>query len=122
MTTRCRLFAAALGTALALAVGGAGADDTGPPVEVDLPQATQPNAEQIQQVPDEAQPFTGIAARQDWQSRRTWGYGSQNLYPLTRGMQEAGIPRWARWPLYPFTAAFDTGNVVFSAIGGLYGD
>jgi hypothetical protein len=123
MHTRRTRLATALCTALVLGAAGARAGDTGPAPEVEVPQAAEPaGVEQILEAADEAKPFTGIDARQDWQSRRSWGYGTQNLYPATRGMQDAGIPRWARWPLYPFTAVFDTGNLVFSAIGGLYGD
>jgi len=123
MQIRRNRLATALCAALVLAAAGSAADDTGPAAEVELPQASQPTgALETEGMGDEPQPFTGTSARQDWQQRRTWGYGSQNLYPLTRGMEDAGIPGWARWPLYPFTALFDTGNLAFSAIGGLYGN
>lgn len=123
MQIRPSRLATALCAALVLAAAAAGADDTGPAPEVELPQAAEPAGDPaVEGVGDEPQPFTGIPAREDWQSRRTWGYGTQNLYPLTRGMEDAGIPHWARWPLYPFTAVFDTGNLAFGAIGGLYGN
>jgi hypothetical protein len=64
----------------------------------------------------------GLTPEQDWQQRRPWRYGTQNLFPLTRGMAEAGIPSVARWPLYLFTVPFDTGHLFFGALGGLYGD
>lgn len=120
MTSRWTALASALGVALALATGGALADETDAP-EVDVP-AAQHSVRTIAEASSTAQPFTGRAARADWQRRRPWGYGTQQLYPLTRGMEDAGIPTWLRWPLYPFTAAFDTGNLAFSAIGALYGD
>jgi hypothetical protein len=64
----------------------------------------------------------GLTAVEDWQRRRPWRYGTQNLFPLTRGMAEAGIPPVARWPLYVLTVPFDTGHLFFGALGGLYGD
>ena len=112
-------LAAALGVALAAAAGNAFADAVDAP-EVEVPQ--QAPVSEIAKPSVKAQPFTGGSARGDWQGRRSWGYGTQQLYPLTRGMQDAGIPTWLRWPLYPFTALLDTGNLAFSAIGALYGD
>ena len=112
-------LAAALGAALAVAAGNAFADVVDAP-EVEVPQ--QATVSEIAKASVEVQPFTGAAARADWQDRRSWGYGTQQLYPLTRGMQDATIPTWLRWPLYPFTALLDTGNLAFSAIGALYGD
>lgn len=134
MTTRMtplKAVAAGLGAALALAAGTALADEAGEAPEVAVPQ--QPGGEAAAPAAPEtrrelgtatppSEPFTGEVARHDWQARRPWGYGTQQLYPLTRGMADAGIPAWARWPLYPFTVAFDTGNLVFGAIGGLFGD
>ncbi len=64
----------------------------------------------------------GVTAERDWQERRQWRYGTDRLFPLTKGLSEAGVPPLARWPLYPFTIAFDAGNFVFSALGGLYGN
>jgi hypothetical protein len=120
MTSRCTALASALGLALALAAGGALADEIDAP-EVEIP-APQESVDRIAEASLSAQPFSGAAAREDWQSRRPWGYGTQQLYPLTRGMEDAGIPTWLRWPLYPFTGLLDTGNLAFSAIGALYGD
>jgi hypothetical protein len=120
MTMRPRLLAAGLGAGLVLLATGAVADETRPPAEVEITPV--PAVAEIQLANQEPEPFTGEAARRDWQNRRVWDYGTRNLYPLTRGMADAGIPAAGRWPLYPFTALFDTGNLVFSAIGGLYGD
>lgn len=126
MQGRCTPLAAALGAALWLAGGAALADEVRAP-EAEVPQTPaaelpQETAAALQREPLEGQPLTGRAAREDWQSRRPWHYGTQQLFPLTRGMAEAGIPAPARWPLYPFTVAFDTGNAVFGAIAGLFGD
>ncbi len=114
-------LAAALGVALAVAGGNAFADADA----VDAPEGEVPQQATVSEIASasvKAQPFTGAAARADWQDRRSWGYGTQQIYPLTRGMQDANIPTWLRWPLYPFTALLDTGNLAFSAIGALYGD
>ena len=96
------------------------AEETGPAPEVEIAPPEPGLGEGGYRGPEAA--FTGELARADWNRRRPWGYGSQQLYPLTRGMEDAGIPPLARWPLYPFTAIFDTGNLVFGAIGGLWGD
>jgi len=115
-------LAAAVGAAVAVFASAASADDLGSASEVEVPAAPEvQDPEKIQQA-SSPQAFTGKLARDDWRARRRWGYGTQQLYPLTLGMDDAGIPPLARWPLYPFTALFDTGNLVFSAIGGLYGD
>ncbi len=119
MSKRWTALAFGLGAALALAAGAALADETDAP-EIEVP--IQQSVEAIAEASLNAQPFGGAAAREDWQSRRSWGYGTQQLYPLTRGMEDAGIPTWLRWPLYPFTGLLDTGNLAFSAIGALYGD
>jgi hypothetical protein len=71
-------------------------------------------------VPSEDTP--GLTPVEDWYERRPWRYGAQNLFPLTRGMDDAGIPKALRWPLYVFTVPFDTGHLFFGALGGLYGD
>jgi hypothetical protein len=127
MRRRRAPLAVILGAALWLAAGAALADEASAP-EVDVPQTPAPELKQETAPALERRPleaggaFTGRVAREDWQSRRPWHYGTQQLFPLTRGMAEAGIPAPLRWPLYPFTVAFDTGNAVFGAIAGLYGN
>ncbi len=100
------------------------ADETGAAGAADVPQRPlsmlQPVVVGRYEPPDDE--FSGLSAEQDWQRRHSWRFGEDRLFSLTRGMEDAGIPEMARWPLYPFTAAFDFGNAVFSAIGGLYGD
>jgi hypothetical protein len=81
-----------------------------PPVPVDPALATEPEV------------FTGVLAREDWSDRRAWRYGTQHLFPLTRGMEDAGIPPWGRWPLYVFTVPFDVAHAPLGALAGLYGD
>jgi hypothetical protein len=61
------------------------------------------------------------AAVEDWHERRHWRYGTQNFFSLTRGMDDAGIPRWAQYPLYLLTVPVDLAQSPFAAIGGLFG-
>ena len=70
---------------------------------------------------DGSEPFDDRTAIEDWNDRRGWSYGTDQLMPLTRGMSDAGIPRAARWPLYLFTVPFDLVQLPIAAIAGLYG-
>jgi len=121
-----KLLAICAALGLGAFAGSARADDVrgAPEVRTSLPQAEAP----LRLAGDELRRYgmtegePGLTAREDWQRRRKWRYGTQSLLPLTRGMKEAGIPEGARWPLYVFTVPFDTGQAFFGAIGGLYGD
>lgn len=62
------------------------------------------------------------AAIEHWDDQRPWRYGTQYIFPLTRGMGDAGIPPVARYPLYPFTAIFDLGHLPIGALAGLFGN
>jgi len=53
---------------------------------------------------------------------RPWRYDTYYLFPLTRHMDEAEIPRPCRIPLYPFAVAIDIVQLPFGAIAGLFGD
>jgi hypothetical protein len=53
---------------------------------------------------------------------RPWRYDTYYLFPLTRHMDEAEIPRGCQIPLYPFTVAIDIAQLPFGAIAGLFGD
>ena len=81
-----------------------------PPVPEDAALATEPEV------------FTGVLARQDWHERRPWRYGTQNLFQLTRGMEDAGVPPWGRWPLYVISVPLDVAHLPLGALAGLYGD
>ena len=87
------------------------------PVPTEAPPV--PEAAALATEPD---PFTGELAREDWCERRPWAYGTQHLFPLTRGMDDAGVPPWGRWPLYLFTVPFDVAHAPLGAVAGLYGD
>jgi hypothetical protein len=62
------------------------------------------------------------AAQNDWAARNPWRYGTWCLFPLTRGMHDAGVPVWARPPLWVVTVPLDLVMLPFGAIGGLFGD
>ncbi|MDP6243424.1 MAG: hypothetical protein QF462_08850 [Myxococcota bacterium] len=72
--------------------------------------------------PHDPEPFDDHIAIEDWDAQRHWSYGTDRLMPLTRGMEDAGIPRAARCPLYLFTVPFDLIQLPFAVIGGLYGN
>jgi hypothetical protein len=142
-----KLPAAALGLALLACLPLAAAADTAPGEPVDTQAASaeadaQAAAEAAEAapmldepVPSDAPPvpedpalaaeselFTGVLAREDWRDRRPWRYGTQHLFPLTRGMEDAGIPPWGRWPLYLFSVPLDAAHAPLGALAGLYGD
>ncbi|MDJ0852398.1 MAG: hypothetical protein QNK04_28845 [Myxococcota bacterium] len=118
--TRTTFLAALFLATLCLAPTGARADEPGEGVPTAPFSMLQPQVAGRYEPPSDE--FSGLSAEEDWQRRRLWRYGDQQLFALTRGLEEAGVPKPARWALYPFTGAFDVGNAVFSAIGGLYGD
>ena len=62
------------------------------------------------------------SAEADWNDRRHWRYGTSHLFGLTRGMEDAGVPRLARPFLYVLTVPFDTAQLPIAAISGLFGD
>jgi len=61
-------------------------------------------------------------AEADWEARRRWSYGTQHFFGLSRGMEDAGVPRLARPFLYVVTVPFDTVLLPVAAISGLFGD
>ncbi len=56
------------------------------------------------------------------EDRRHWCYGTSHFFGLSRGMQDAGVPRLARPFLYVLTVPFDTVHLPIAAISGLFGD
>jgi hypothetical protein len=112
-----------------LAAAPALADEVSTEEQVELPAASpaeEPGAAEEPPVyvlePSMQQDAQGVdAAVEDWQDRRHWRYGTQNFFSLTRGMDDAGIPRWAQYPLYLLTVPFDLAQSPFAAIGGLFG-
>ena len=62
------------------------------------------------------------SAEADWKDRRHWRYDTSHLFGLSRGMEDAGVPRLARGFLYVLTVPFDTVHLPIAAISGLFGD
>jgi hypothetical protein len=117
--------------ALAMLVGGAPpalADEVDAPgEEIAGPAETAPEEAETAQPMAETHPTAPVdrdpseEAIADWNGRRGWSYGTDYLFPLSRGMREAGIPRGARIPLYLFTVPLDVVQLPLGAIAGLYG-
>lgn len=64
----------------------------------------------------------GPTPEEAWDDEHGWRYGTDYLFPLTRGGGEAGLPTWGRIVLSPITIALDTGLLPFGALAGLFGD
>lgn len=116
----------ALATMMLLALAAtpsAHADEMGgDPVTVSAPESAAParGARGGQPVPEpDGGRFDG--AIDHWNDQRPWRYGTQYLYGLTRGMDDAGVPRPAQYVLGVFTAIADTANLPIAAIAGLFG-
>ena len=62
------------------------------------------------------------SAEAEWEDRRPWRYGTGHFFGLSRGMEDAGVPRLARPFLYVLTVPFDTVHLPVAAISGLFGD
>jgi hypothetical protein len=62
------------------------------------------------------------SAEAEWEDRRHWRYGTQHFFGLSRGMEDAGVPRLARPFLYVLTVPFDTIHLPIAALSGLFGD
>jgi hypothetical protein len=51
-----------------------------------------------------------------------WHYCSYYILPLTRHMQDSGLPLAGQIVLYPLAAAFDLAQLPFGALAGLAGE
>lgn len=101
------------------------------PTLADEPAADEPIAElgaspvepEAASAPPAADPTEDFqTAEADWQGRRHWRYGTQHFFGLSRGMEDAGVPRPARPFLYVLTVPFDIVHLPVAAISGLFGD
>lgn len=124
-TMRTRLGGAAALVAAWLFAASAAADEVGGgEIRLSEPEApaTAP-ADPSAFVPAAVEPGYRDAsiAIDDWNSRRPWRYSTEYLMQLSRGMEEAGIPRTARWPLYVLTVPADLALLPVGAIAGLFG-
>jgi hypothetical protein len=64
---------------------------------------------------------TGEIAIDDWQRQNPYGYGTDVIFPLTRGVMAADLDLWAKIPVYPLAAIFDVIQLPIGALGGLWG-
>jgi len=64
----------------------------------------------------------GPTPEEAWDTGHGWRYGTDYLFPLTRGADEAGLPPWGRIVLSPITVALDLGMLPIGALAGLFGD
>lgn len=63
----------------------------------------------------------GHVAKGDWNRQNPWGYGTDYLFPTTRGLAAADVSIWVKVPAYLFTGAYDLAQLPFGALGGLWG-
>ena len=105
---------------LCLGAGPALADEIADDPVVELGAApVEPEPAAAPPATDAAEDFEGAQA--DWENRRSWRYGTQHFFGLSRGMEDAGVPKLARPFLYVLTVPFDTVHLPIAAISGFFG-
>ncbi|MBW2267355.1 MAG: hypothetical protein JRH16_02170 [Deltaproteobacteria bacterium] len=114
------------GTLAVALCGAATADDIGAgEVPIPAPEAAEPElAVTPPATAAPIQPYTphdGRSAIDAWDEMRDYRYGTDMIFPLTRGMEEAGISGWARWPMTALTVPLDLVMLPTGLIAGLYG-
>jgi len=102
-----RKLASLIATTLLLLASVAGADDMG--------------GESIA-VPPPAEPSRDYASTPTTNEDDGWHYCTYYILPLTRHMQDSGLPLVGRIFLYPLAAAFDIAQLPFGALAGLGGE
>lgn len=111
--------------ALLLALCGvAGADemDAG---EVAIPELEQVAPESVglaETPPADDGSYDGRTAIDAWDDARTYGYGTQLIFPFTRGMADVGVTGWARWPMGVLTVPLDVVFLPGGLVAGIFGD
>jgi hypothetical protein len=65
--------------------------------------------------------YDGRSAIDAWDDTRGYRYGTEMLFPFTRGMEDAGIRGWARWPMGILTIPLDVALLPTGLIAGLWG-
>jgi hypothetical protein len=99
------------------------------PAAEELPAGEEPGEPEPRDALSEAMPdvygegdMHGFAEDvEHWQDQRPWRYGTQYLFPLTRGMDDAGIHGWVRFPVGALTVLFDAAHLPIGAVAGLFG-
>ncbi len=111
-----------------LGAAGASADDPGEadlvPVPLEVPAAVEdpvPAAIRYGTPSGPHVPADGRAAIDAWDDVRGYRYGTDYLFPFTRGMDDAGIRGWARYPAAVLTVPLDVALLPVGAIAGLWG-
>ncbi len=57
-----------------------------------------------------------------WRDGRDWGYNTEYLFGITRGLSDQNIPRWCEAATWFVTVPLDIANLPFTALAGLFGD
>ena len=112
---------------LALALCGASSADEIEAGEVGIPtpdaaeseSAAPPAATNLPTTPYEA--TDGRAAIDAWDDARSWRYGTDMIFPFTRGLEELGITGWTVLPVALMTVPLDLICLPTGLIAGLYG-
>lgn len=92
--------------------------------EVAIPAIEEEQPEAVTPTPAEPQPYTvydGRSAIDAWDDTRGIRYGTHRLFPFTRGMKDAGITGWARWPMGILTLPLDLVFLPAGIVAGLWG-
>ena len=111
----CLLLGASLLAAPALGDEVAGEAPTEVEMGAELERSLEP-------APRENRSDGAEDAVEDWRRRRPWEYSTEYFFALSRGMDEAGVPRAARPALLLVALPLDLANLPFAAIAGLFGD
>jgi hypothetical protein len=61
-------------------------------------------------------------ALEQWREGRSWRYGTEYLFGVTRGLEDENIPLWCGRAAWIVTVPFDIANLPFTALAGLFGD
>jgi len=87
------------------------------------PASADEMADESVPVPPPAEARAGYADRPITTSEDDgWHYCSYYILPLTRHMEDSGLPLAGRIVLYPLAAAFDIAQLPFGALAGLAGE
>ena len=73
-------------------------------------------------IPPPAEPTPAYADAPISSEDDGWHYCSYYILPLTRHMQDSGLPLAGQIVLYPLAAAFDIAQLPFGALAGLAGE
>jgi len=120
---------------LALALPDAAAADETNATATEVPQGVQrelqppdrgiqpePAGAIVPETPGGWNESPGQLAIDDWHDQNPWGYGTQSMFSLTRGVAESDIPQWSKYVVYPFSGFCDLVQLPFGAVGGLWGN